>query len=214
MEIKMGIDSLSLICHQVRTKKSTLCLSTRGGVCLHHYYIVLPHIISQAAAVTLRGIHPLKDPNFTAQSFPSILCRKRFTPDPVPAPRKCHFTAGQSPEPDGSLNPSLCLLLGCEFYSSLGCRRSVLLRSYQLSNFESHASIRKVWMENTFLREILPSRSPLHKIATLRESNAHKEKLVCFPFTHLEIPNSCDEAGSLIHLKFRRFNINFAIKFK
>lgn len=144
------------------------------------HMFVLPHIISQAAAVTLRGIHPLKDPDFTAQSFSSILCRKRFTLDPIPAPCKCHLTAGQSPEPDGSLNPSLCLLLGCEFYSSLGCRRSVLLRSYQLSNFESHASIRKVWMENTFLREILPSRPPLHKIATPKRKQCTQREICLF----------------------------------
>lgn len=40
---------------------------------------------------------------------------------------------GPSSEADGSLNPSLCLLLGCEFHSSLDCRSSVLLLSYQLS---------------------------------------------------------------------------------
>lgn len=89
------------------------------------------------------------------QSFLSILCRKHFTPGPIPALHSCHLTVGQSPEPDGFLNPSLCLLLGCEFYSSLGCRSSVLLWSYQLSNFESHAWICKVWTGSIFLWEVL-----------------------------------------------------------
>lgn len=55
--------------------------------------------------------------------------------DPIPE-LQCGLTVGPD-QTDGALNPSLCLLLGCESHSSLDCWSSVLLLSYQLSNSAS-----------------------------------------------------------------------------